>query len=195
MAGIFSRSLGIARSHAAQPVAAPDNYGTYLSRIEDAQTSMRGRLAQNQRRAQFLSDSLDTEEHGMIEWNKRVIALEATIECYDGDTKGYESLAHLYDTAKSMQTVFASRVDTMRSSIASLKAQEAPLTTHINQLTAARAKLASAQSLDQARGTMDRILTSTTSLGIPSAASGDDQELRSIRRLIAESEALAELKG
>jgi phage shock protein A len=82
----------------------------------------------------------------------------------------------------------------MRQSIGSLKAQEAPLTTHINQLTAARAKLASAQSLEQARGTMDRILTSTTSIGIPSS-SGDDQELRSIRRLIAESEALAELKG
>jgi phage shock protein A len=83
----------------------------------------------------------------------------------------------------------------MRQSIGSLKAQEAPLTTNINQLTAARAKLTSAQSLEQARGTMDRILTSTTSIGIPSSTSGDDQELRSIRRLIAESEALAELKG
>jgi phage shock protein A len=171
-----------------------DNYGTYLRRIEDAQASMRGKLEQNRRRAGFLSDSLETEEEGMIQWNKRVIALEATIECYDGDTKGYEALAHLYDTAKSMQSVFISRVETMRQSIGSLKAQEAPLTTHINQLTAARAKLASAQSLEQARGTMDRILTSTTSIGIPSS-SGDDQELRSIRRLIAESEALAELKG
>jgi len=193
MAGIFARSRDIARSRMEPP--AVDNYATYLRRIEDAQASMRDKLSRNRHRARFLSDSLDAEEQGMIEWNKRVTALEATIGCYDGDTKGYESLARLYDTAKSMQSVFTSRVAAMRSSIETLKAQDVPLHTHINQLTAARTKLVSAQSLEEARGTMDRILTSATSIGISPAVSGDDQEMRSIRRLIAESEALAELKG
>jgi phage shock protein A len=193
MAGIFARSQAIARSRMEPPVA--DNYATYRRRIEDAQASMRGKREQNQRRAQFLSDSFANEEAGMIEWGKRVIAIETTLDCYDGDTKGYEALAHLLETAKSMRSVFTNRVSTIQSSIDSLKQQEAPLINHINQLTAAKAKLSSAQSLEHARGTMDRILTSTSSLGVPSATNGDDQEIRSIRRLIAESEALAELKG
>lgn len=193
MAGIFARASAIARSQAVP--AASDNYGTYLHRIEEAQSSMRVRLDQNRRRVSYLSSSLEAEEDGMVEWTKRVVALEATIDCYDGDTKGYEALARLYDTAKSMQSVFTSRVDSIQTSIDGLKAQVAPLTSHINQLTSAKGKLTTAQSIEQARGTMDRILNSAASTGIPSAANGDDQELRAIRRLIAESEALAELKG
>lgn len=201
MAGIFARARSIARSQYVAPstnnsYTPPDNYATYINRIEAAQSSMREKREQQYRRIQFLQNSLEVEEEGMNQWGNRVAALEATLDCYAGDTKGYEGLAHLYDTAKTMYTAFLNKVEAIEASIAELQAQQEPLVTHINQLTAAKTKLMSAQSVEQARGTMDRILTSSISPGNRTPASfTDDQELRSIRRLIAESEALAELKG
>lgn len=193
MAGIIGRSRAIARSRKEVPIV--DNYVTFLSRIEEAQASMRSKADQNRRRAQLFSARLTTTEESQIAWEKRLDMVKLTIELYEGEPKGLDALEHLHRTATSMLTVYTTRTATLNAQIKQLLDQEAPLISHINQLSAAKAKLHSAQALEQSKGQLDYILATNTSVvhqGIPVR---DDQALRAIRLLIAESEALVELKG
>lgn len=194
MSGIIARSRAIRRSRKETPVV--DNYTTYFQRIEEAQESMRIKLNQNRCRVSFLSVHLNTEDDSRIEWERRVAAVEASLDCYNGAHEGYSALAGMLETARSMHAMFTARCEAHSEVISQLKAQEAPLIAHINQLTAAKAKLQSAHSLEQARGNMEQILASRNSSVHHAVNSAkEDQELRSIRQLIAESEALVELKG
>ena len=194
MSGIVARSSAIKRSRKETPVV--DNYTSYFQRIEEAQESMRTKLSQNRCRVSFLSVHLDSEDESRIEWERRVTAVEASLDCYNGGQEGYSALAGMLETARSMHAMFTARCEAHNEVISQLKSQEAPLITHINQLTAAKAKLQSAQSLEQAKGNMEQILASRSASAHHAVASvKGEQELRDIRQLIAESEALVELKG
>jgi HPt (histidine-containing phosphotransfer) domain-containing protein len=193
MAGIIARSSAIARSRKEAPMV--DNYVTYLQRIEEAQESLRQKLDRNKNRISFLSVHEDSEENSRNEWQSRVRTVEAALQNYDGDAEGYEALAGLLHTAQSMLAMYTARCASHRETIGHLRAQELPLITHINQLSASKGKLHSARSLEQAKGSMDQILASRNTPGYAVPAAKEEQELRAIKQLIAESEALAELKG
>jgi hypothetical protein len=194
MAGIIARSSAIARSRKEAPMV--DNYVTYLQRIDEAQESLRQKLDRNKNRISFLSVHEDTEETSRGEWQSRVRIIEAALQSYDGNAEGYEALAGLLHTAQSMLAMYTARCTSHRETIEHLRAQELPLITHINQLSASKGKLHSARSLEQAKGSMDQILAARNTPGYVAApAAKEEQELRAIKQLIAESEALAELKG
>lgn len=194
MAGIIARTRAISRSRREDPVV--DNYVSYLARIEEAQGLLRAKLDRNQSRIRFYSAQLNVEESIRGDWAKRVTAIESALECYDGEPRGYEDLSRLLNTARSMHKSFDSRCGVVAAAIDNIRGEDTPLLTHINQLSASKSKLQSAQSLELARGTMDEIMASTPSSHSLVAIPGrETQEMRSIRLLIAESEALAELKG
>lgn len=194
MAGIIARSSAIARSRREAPMV--DNYAAYLQRIEEAQESLRQKLDRNKNRIGFLSIHHGSEEISRDEWQRRVNTVEAALESYDGDAEGYESLAGMLQTARTMLSMYRTRCESYQKVIDHLKGQEMPLITHINQLSASKGKLASAQSLELAKGNMGQILAAGKNPGYVAVATAKEaQELRNIKQLIAESEALAELKG
>lgn len=193
MTGIARRTRAVARSRNETQVV--DNYAVFLARIEEAQQSMREKLEQNKRRIAFLTTQFSHDDDSRSAWQRRVTSVNAAIEAYEGGTQGYDLLANALKTAQRMLGAYTSKTSSLNGAITQLKNQEAPLTAHINQLTAAKAKLRSAQAVEQSKGNMDRIVASTTSTALPELNVREDESLRAIRRLIAEAEALVELKG
>lgn len=192
MAGLRSRK-GSSIVSAGDQAPLVDNYAVFFQRIEDAQNALRSKMSQNERRISFLRQQLTTAEASLTQWSDNVSTVDRALAVYDGDAKGYEYLAGLLESARTMASAAQSQSTLIESAIVKLEEQEAPLLKNLNSLTAAKGKLMRTQSLERAQRDLSNVVRNTGGGGITHAEPLD--EMREIRRLVAETEALVELKG
>lgn len=191
--GMFSRAQSIRRSNT---VSAPvDSYADFLGRINVAKSALTEQYNQSQRRLNFLRAQLWNETSVLAAWRERSEKLESVVTVYAGSTSGYSRLADLSDTVEKLYGASRHRHESMTSVCDALTKHLSEIGERLNSLNAAGQQLEVEQRITLARQNMLQAASesqSASSAGALSSVSTDG--FREVRLLVAQAEALVELK-
>lgn len=191
--GMFSRAQSIRRSETETPVV--DNYEDFLSRMAVAQEALQAQSGQVSNRLQFLMAQRINEAQALATWKQRSEKLSAIIAAYSGGTSGYQKLADLSDTVDKLYNASKNRHETLSSICAALNEQSEAANANLTALTAARQQLETERRIGIARESITQAASETHTIAHPGIITGASNEgIREIKRLVAQAEALVELK-
>lgn len=191
--GMFSRARSIQRSNTA--TAPVDSYADFLGRINAAKSALNEQYNQSHRRLEFLRSQLWNETNVLAVWRERSEKLQAVITSYAGGADGYRRLADLSDTVEKLYSSSRHRHETLASVCDALTKHLSEVSDRLNSLNAAGQQLEVEQRITLARQNMLQAASEShhiNTTGALSAASPDG--FREVRLLVAQAEALVELK-
>lgn len=179
----------------AQP---PDNYDTFLSRLDAATTSLTTRAASLEKAVAAVGLLLAPYESAVRKWERRRRFVGEHLAGHSGSPQSRTALTELHDVAAKMESMFRGRVQLIRDRLTAMHGRREAIRQSLQELESSRAKLHSSRMLSQDRDKLSSIFSSLAGSTIAVSALPDTgllSDLREAREAILLAEALMELKG
>ncbi|KUM32901.1 hypothetical protein [Arthrobacter sp. EPSL27] len=189
------RAVLLVSTSSAQP---PDNYDTFLSRLDAATTSLTTRAASLEKAVAAVGLLLAPYESAVRKWERRRRLVGEHLAGHTGSPQSRTALTELHDVAAKMESMLRGRVQLIRDRLTVMHGRREAIHHSLQELESSRAKLNSSRLLSQDRDKLSSIFSSLAGSTLAVSALPDTgllSDLREAREAIILAEALMELKG
>lgn len=179
----------------AQP---PDNYDTFLSRLDAATTSLTTRAAALEKAVTAVGLLLAPYESAVRKWERRRRQVGNHLAGHSGSPQSRAALIELHDVAAKMESMLRSRVQLIEDRLTVMHGRREAIHQSLRELESSRVKLNSSRLLSQDRDKLSSIFSSLAGSATAVSALPDTgllSDLREAREAVILAEALMELKG
>lgn len=176
----------------------PDNYDTFLARLDAATASLSTRAASLDKALSAVSLLLAPYESAVTEWERRRVDVGGQLDRHAGSPRSYTALIELHDVARKMESMLRGRTRLITEKLSLMLERREAIHKSLQELELSRVKLNSSRMLSQDREKLGRIFSALAGSTIPASALPDTgllSDLREAREAVILAEALMELKG
>lgn len=191
--GVLSRARSIRRSNTDTPMV--DNYEDFLGRIAVTRQALDQQHSQLLKRTSFLRSQWSYERNSASVWESRSTSLTEALVVYRGSADGYQRLADLTAVAEKLHNASKNRHESIDAALKATNERREALAESIKTLESSRIQLETSRKLGLAMESLTRA-AANTHVGMNGVTPvGGTGELREMKLLVAQAEALVELKG
>lgn len=176
----------------------PDNYDTFLSRLDAATASLTTRAAALEKAVAAVGLLLAPYESAVRNWERRRREVGEHLTGHSGSPQSRTALTELHDVAANMESMLRSRVQLIEDRLTVMHGRRDAIQHSLQELESSRVKLNSSRLLSQDRDKLSSIFSSLAGSTVAVSALPDTgllDDLQEAREAILLAEALIELKG